>query len=652
MAKGIYVGAPKTLSDLPVGTLVKDTSSTFLGEPVIWKIADINHEGYPSNSVTLITDKVVALRAFDAKEPNNSDSSRQSYGNSRYSVSNVRQWLNSDANAGQWYVAQHSADQAPDSDTTLDGNAYADDTGFLNGFSDNFKNSLLDTTLVVALNTVTDGGGSETVVDKMFLASNTEVGLANENNIAEGTVLPIFSDDTSRITSVTAEGLDDSNYSGDPALGEGWYWWLRTPLVDYAYYPRRVSANGSLSTYNAYRGLHGVRPLCNIRSSTTVSTTPDEDGCYTLFTSSTGISRKVKKAYVGVDSKARKIKKGYIGVGGIARLFYSGEKKLAYYGYIGDKFTTATNLVGGSVGNYAMFNEGQANKQTVAYNSSLVATAPDDLHNRRYDMTAITVGLSKEYLLFCGGTIPVSYMQTSAVDVYDSNLTKGTNLALSQLNASQAGGSINGYGVVAGGDWGSTTAKGAMVEFFSSALVRSLASDLSEQRSLLASVVIKGEYILFGGGSKVDGSYSSKVDVYDKNLVKKTDMALSTGKNRLLGAATEACGLFAGGYNGTCLTTVDTFNSQLVRGTATNLSHAHYNGGRLSLRGYALFISGCTSNSSSSADKRVSSYDNNLLKQELSIGEARKQCFGATVENFGIVVGGGSVTAEAFEVLE
>lgn len=362
-------------------------------------------------------------------------------------------------------------------------------------------------------------------------------------------------------------------------------------------------------------------------------------------------AHKVKKAYIGVENKARKIKKGYIGVGGVARLFYSAEKKLAYYGYIGNKFTTATNLVGGSVGNYAMFNEGQANKQTVAYNSSLVATAPDDLHNRRYDMTAITVGLSKEYLLFCGGTVPVSHMPTSAVDVYDSNLTKGTNLALSQINASQAGGSINGYGVVAGGDWGNTSARGAMVEFFSSALVRSLASDLSEQRSLLASVVIKGEYILFGGGSKVDGSYSSKVDIYDKNLVKKTGMALSTGKSKLLGAATESSGLFAGGYNGTYLTTVDTFNSQLVRGTATNLSHAHYNGGCLSLRGYALFVSGNTS-SSSSADKRVSSYDNNLLKQELSIGEARKQCFGATVENFGIVVGGGSITAEAFEVLE
>ena len=41
----------------------------------------------------------------------------------------------------------------------------------------------------------------------------------------------------------------------------------------------------------------------------------------TLKTTS-GVAHKVKKAYIGVDSKARKVKKGYIGVGGVARLFY------------------------------------------------------------------------------------------------------------------------------------------------------------------------------------------------------------------------------------------------------------------------------------------------------------------------------------------
>lgn len=276
----------QTLAMLPVGTLVKDPSSTFLGEPVIWKIADINHEGYPDNSVTLISDKCVAIRPFDAKEPNNSNSDRQKTGNNRYSVSNIRQWLNSDAEAGQWYSAQHSADTPPNSgniyqSSSIGINPYDTKAGFLNMFSQNFKNALLDTNLVVALNTVTDGGGSETVTDKIFLASNTEVGLANENNIVEGALLPIFSDDTSRIAYVTAEGIEDSNYELDPADDTtAWFWWLRTPYSESAVASCYIQKSGTLTGNHAYAGLYGVRPLCNIPSSIRVS--KDEDGIYKL----------------------------------------------------------------------------------------------------------------------------------------------------------------------------------------------------------------------------------------------------------------------------------------------------------------------------------------------------------------------------------
>lgn len=271
------------LSSLPVGTLVKDVNSTFLGEPVIWKIADKNHEGYPNGSVTLITERSIAMRTFDAKEPNNSDSNRQKHGNNRYSISNIRQWLNSDAEAGKWYVAQHEADQAPSSTDYVSCNAYSGDTGFLNGFSESFKRALLETTLTVGLNTVTDGGESETVTDKVFLASNTEVGLANENSIVEGSLFPIFSDDASRIAYVTAEGLADSDYGGKPANDTtAWYWWLRTPQSTNARFVRDAHTSGALGSNYAYSGNMGVRPLCNIPSSIMVLEEPDEDGCYRI----------------------------------------------------------------------------------------------------------------------------------------------------------------------------------------------------------------------------------------------------------------------------------------------------------------------------------------------------------------------------------
>lgn len=277
----------KLLSNLPIGSLVKDPNSTFLGSPIIWKIADKNHTGYPTGAVTLITERSIAMRAFDAKEPNNSDSNRQSYGNNRYSVSNIRQWLNSESPAGSWYLAQHSADAAPNSSNVWQSsnvaiNPYDTNAGFLNGFSQEFKDSLMETNLVVAKHSV-DGGGSETVTDKIFLASNTEVGLANENSIVEGSLFPIFSDDASRIAYVTAEGIDDSNYASNPANDTtAWYWWLRTPYMNNSGRACRVGSSGALSNYSAHGGYVGVRPLCNLKSTVVVSDNPDENGIYTI----------------------------------------------------------------------------------------------------------------------------------------------------------------------------------------------------------------------------------------------------------------------------------------------------------------------------------------------------------------------------------
>lgn len=59
-----------------------------------------------------MAEKIIDLRAFDAKEPTNSDSERKSYGNNRYKDSNIRQWFNN-SEMNNWYVPQHSADAPP-----------------------------------------------------------------------------------------------------------------------------------------------------------------------------------------------------------------------------------------------------------------------------------------------------------------------------------------------------------------------------------------------------------------------------------------------------------------------------------------------------------------------------------------------------------
>ena len=279
----------KTLGSLSVGAKIEvpvlSAYQSRFGSKIVFKIADKNHSGYPSNSVTLITEKIIQNMASDAKEPSNSNSDRKNYGNNRHIYSNLLQWLNSNAAAGAWYSAKHSADQAPTTKNThVTYNPYTSWAGFLAMLDPKFVAELMETTLTVVKSS-TDGGSYETFKAKMFLASTTEVGLANENNIAEGSLLALFSNDASRVAYPTAQCVNNADgYTNSGfATSKGWYWWLRTPYSSSAGFVRCVYSGGSLSHDNAYFGNIGVRPLCNLKSSILVSDSPNSDGNYTVI---------------------------------------------------------------------------------------------------------------------------------------------------------------------------------------------------------------------------------------------------------------------------------------------------------------------------------------------------------------------------------
>lgn len=279
----------KALSSLSVGDKIEvpvlSAYQSRFGAKIVFKVADKNHSGYPSGSVTLIAEKIIQLMASDAKEPSNSDSNRKNYGNNRHIYSNILQWLNSNAAAGKWYSAKHSADQAPTTKSThVSYNPYTSWAGFLAMLDPKFVAELLTTTLTVVKSS-TDGGSYETFNAKMFLASTTEVGLANENSIAEGSRLALFSNDASRVAYPTAECVSNADgYTNSSfATSKGWYWWLRTPYSSYAYFVRFVSTVGTLLYNHAFYGNYGVRPLCNLKSSILVSDTTNSAGNYTII---------------------------------------------------------------------------------------------------------------------------------------------------------------------------------------------------------------------------------------------------------------------------------------------------------------------------------------------------------------------------------
>ena len=275
------------LSNLPTGAKVKFGSykvNTEAAQSLIWTIVAKNHSGYPSNAITLHTAGIIDLRCFDAKEPSNPNSIRQNYGNNRYSVANIDHWLNSNAAANAWYAAQHTYDQSPDTSDRCGGygTQYAARPGFLNLFSTAEQNAILTTTLRV-VKPSTDGGSYEDIARKVFFPSTTEVGLANENSIAEGSTWGYYTSKAARIAYATQQCVTNSPSSNKPSsTTAAWYWWLRTPIYSRADGAHIVDKDGGLNGRYAYYGYNGVRPALNLSSSLLVSDSTDSDGCYTF----------------------------------------------------------------------------------------------------------------------------------------------------------------------------------------------------------------------------------------------------------------------------------------------------------------------------------------------------------------------------------
>lgn len=89
------------------------------------------------------------------------------YGWNRWKMSAIRQYLNSDAGVGAWWVAQDEWDIAPDELKTK--------AGFLSGVPQEIINTMKPVKVVTYTNTVQDGGEADVTYDKVFLLSLEEI---------------------------------------------------------------------------------------------------------------------------------------------------------------------------------------------------------------------------------------------------------------------------------------------------------------------------------------------------------------------------------------------------------------------------------------------------------------------------------------------
>lgn len=222
------------INDLPLGAKIK--FGEWSGSEYFWEIVDTQDKN--SGYVTVAADQNLKNRQFDAPETNNPVTNRKDQGNNRWLYSAVRQLLNSSDVAGSWWTAQHEYDVAPSYATQID--------GFLKDFTTYEKNIIVSKTNRCNLD-ANDGGGSETMIDKVWLPSSYAMSLELFHPLEDEHVYEAYTDNASRA------------YQSN--------WWLRTINgTSSASSVRGVSSGGALGS-NAASSNGAVRPFCLLPTS-------------------------------------------------------------------------------------------------------------------------------------------------------------------------------------------------------------------------------------------------------------------------------------------------------------------------------------------------------------------------------------------------
>ena len=186
------------------------------------------------------------LGTTDGKTANMNHIHRVRYGSNNWKESAIRQFLNSNVEAGSVWTPQTKFDRPPSWAASTD--------GFMKGFDDDFLSVVGECNHLTKTNSVFEVDGNlnklYTTKDRFYLASHSEIFGGSENNLADGTQFPYYNDTTN---------TDRIKYNAETAR----YWWLRSPHPSNAYYVRFVSTDGSLSNTSAYNS-GGVAVACDI----------------------------------------------------------------------------------------------------------------------------------------------------------------------------------------------------------------------------------------------------------------------------------------------------------------------------------------------------------------------------------------------------
>jgi hypothetical protein len=177
---------------------------------------------------------------------------RARYGSNNYYQSGLRQWLNADATANNWWTPSNIFDRPYNNRNT---------EGRLNVLNSNMKSVLATPTVNCITNNLFEYPSLDgttfslqiayTVTDKLFPVTHSEINLSSSPNV--NSVLDYY---------VSAQKADRIKYRKDN--GNAYYWWLRTPHLTYANNVRSVLTSGALYDSGA-SGTYGSAAACIIQ---------------------------------------------------------------------------------------------------------------------------------------------------------------------------------------------------------------------------------------------------------------------------------------------------------------------------------------------------------------------------------------------------
>lgn len=245
-------------NDLPIGGQLSGFEGAPDQSPASWKV-----KAWASNAATTATETVSVTEGSTGTNLGTlkfggdgtlNDLQRVVYGYNNWMKSAMRQYLNSASAAGSVWTPQHNFDRCP--------SWVSSKAGFLNGLDSDFQAVLANVNKVTALNTLTDGGGSATNKELIFLLARGEVNGNNENSIDEGAPYQYFTQNRGDTGTGRNDNADSNRIKYNASRAVQW-WWLRDPYSSDAFHARSVNPGGYMSTGNVISGSCAV-PACVI----------------------------------------------------------------------------------------------------------------------------------------------------------------------------------------------------------------------------------------------------------------------------------------------------------------------------------------------------------------------------------------------------